>query len=531
MTFTEGAALPTSLWVAYHAMYQVARVEERETVLIHQASSSVGQMMIQLAINRGARVLATASTTSKREFIRNKFGIPSNYILAIDEPLFRRKLYELTDGQGVDVVIGSLASPSYFDFSECLSHCGRIVDISLEVPRGSANAIPRKQVKSMSHTSFNVSDILQRKPDFVHRCFKKAVKCYLEENIKPPQPLRTFQAGDVEEAFRSFRDPERAGKRVVELTEGTAFDVDCVTKPLYTFPANASYIIAGGLGGLGRSFARWMASRGARYPILLSTSSKMTGSWNLHRALPEDLDFFVLLASLNGIFGSRAQANYAAGNTFKDALAHYRLARGQKAVSIDLGLMVAEGVVAESEFLLASMRRIGHLMEIAQEELIALIDYYCNPNLPLLSVDDAQVLVGIEMPCAVMAKGIDLHHSIRRPIFSHLFRMGTPGSSGDPNRTNAVDMDLPATLKAAPSQDEAATLVSEWASAKVGQVLGLPASDIEPSKPIHTYGIDSLVAVDLKNWFEREIGASLTVFDLMGNAPLRQLSALAALNS
>lgn len=94
---------------------------------------------------------------------------------------------------------------------------------------------------------------------------------------------------------------------------------------------------------------------------VISTRSKVTGSWNLHQILPADLDFFVLLSSVNGIFGGRAQANYAAGNTFKDALAHHRIALGRKAVSIDLGLMVAEGVVAENQLLLASMRRIGHL--------------------------------------------------------------------------------------------------------------------------------------------------------------------------
>ncbi|PYH92144.1 putative polyketide synthase [Aspergillus ellipticus CBS 707.79] len=608
MTFAEAASLPTSLWVAYYAMHRMARVEEGETVLIHQGSSSVGQMMIQLALRQGVRVLVTASTTAKRDFICDTFGIPKTDVFSADDPSFRGKVYEVTGGQGVDLVIGALAGLDGLDFSECLAPCGRIIDIGVKVPRSPAISVPRRQPMNISHTFLSMLDILQRKPDLAHRIFHKAMRFYLEEHLKPPQPLKVFQVGDVEAAFHSFQNSDNIGKRVVELTEGMPLEVDCITKPLYTFSANASYVIAGGLGGLGRSFARWMASRGARHLILLSrsgvqtsashelvnglraqgvyistpkvdisdleslkktidnlaktmprirgciqatvalrdslfdkmthedwvvsTSSKATGSWNLHQTLPGDLDFFVLLASLNGIFGSRAQANYAAGNTFQDALSQYRLSRGQKAVSIDLGLMVAEGVVAESEFLLASMRRIGHLMEIAQEELIALLDYYCDPDLPLLSVDDAQVLVGIELPSAIKAKEIDLHHSMRRPIFSHLFRMGIHGSSRkEPNWVNAVDIDRPAALRAAASPDEAATLVIEWTSTKVGQVLGLSASDIEPSKPIHTYGIDSLVAVDLKNWFEMEIGANFTVFDLMGNTPLRELSMLAAQES
>lgn len=408
----------------------------------------------------------------------------------------------------------------------------------------------------------------------------------------------------------------------------TIFQANVTTKLKYNFSSEATYVIAGGLGGLGRSFARWMVARGARNLALLSrsgaksevakafvseletqgvtvatpmvdisslpnlggvladiaktmppvrgciqatvalrvglparcynvidtnlrtqdnlfenmtyedwvvsTNSKVTGSWNLHRSLPADLDFFILLSSVNGIFGGRAQANYGAGNTFKDSLAHYRVRNGQKAVSIDLGLMVTEGIVSENEFLLSSMRRIGHLMEIAQEELIALLDHYCDPSLPVLADEDAQILVGIEMPSAVLAKGIDLHHLIRRPMFRHLFRIGLQ----DVNKTNsstAIEitavLDRASELTRAASQDEAISMVTEWFSGRLAQVLGLSNEDIDPSRPVHSYGVDSLVAIDLKNWLEREIGANITVFELLGNMPLNDLSTMAVAKS
>lgn len=73
------------------------------------------------------------------------------------------------------------------------------------------------------------------------------------------------------------------------------------------------------------------------------------GSWNLHEVLPRDLDFFVFLSSLAGVIGSISQANYAAGNTYQDALAHYRQSQGLAARSIDLGLMKGIGYVEEHE--------------------------------------------------------------------------------------------------------------------------------------------------------------------------------------
>jgi hypothetical protein len=146
----------------------------------------------------------------------------------------------------------------------------------------------------------------------------------------------------------------------------------------------------------------------------------------------------VLLSSVNGIFGNRGQANYSAGNTYRDALAHHRIAQGQKAMSIDLGLMVDDGMVAENDKILASTRRIGHLIEIGMPDLVALLEHFCDPQLPLLTQDEAQILVGIELLAAVLAKGVDLHHSIHRPIFRYLFAIAK-GASGSETGAAAAD--------------------------------------------------------------------------------------------
>ncbi|KAL2048163.1 hypothetical protein N7G274_000074 [Stereocaulon virgatum] len=167
-------------------------------------------------------------------------------------------------------------------------------------------------------------------------------------------------------------------------------------------------------------------------------------------------------------------------------------------------------------------------MDITQGELIALLDYYCNPDLPLLSDVDAQVLVGIEMPSVVLAKGIDLHHSIRRPMFRHLFRMVPKEAKVGFCDAESALVNRATMLKKATSEDEAAALVTGWFSGKISRVLGLSELDLDLSRPMHTYGINSLVAIDLKNWLAREIGADIEVYVLLGNMSLGTVSALAA---
>jgi len=90
---------------------------------------------------------------------------------------------------------------------------------------------------------------------------------------------------------------------------------------------------------------------------------KVQGSWNLHEALPSNMDFFVLLSSATGILGNRSQANYASGNTYQDALAKHRVSKGLPATSIDLGSILSVGYVAENKEKLKTIPTISSVLE------------------------------------------------------------------------------------------------------------------------------------------------------------------------
>lgn len=89
----------------------------------------------------------------------------------------------------------------------------------------------------------------------------------------------------------------------------------------------------------------------------------------------------------------------------------------------------------------------------------------------------------------------------------------------------------PATLRRAATDAEAATLVTEWFRAKVGQILGLQEEDVDTNRPVHSYGIDSLVAINLKNWYATELGANVQVFSLLGNNSMGEVAKEAAKSS
>ncbi|KAH7400554.1 lovastatin nonaketide synthase [Phaeosphaeria sp. MPI-PUGE-AT-0046c] len=597
MSFPVAASLPFALWSAYHALVRIAHVENGEIVLIHHAHSCVGQMAAQVAVTLGAIVLLTTDSQDRSLFLQQKLGVARSSVLVVDDSSIFKEVYHATNGRKPDVVIGAFADELAEEMAGHMAPFGRLINV--EPLNSRTYSRRRHHEKNLIVATVDLASLLREDFQRVSKTFQAAMRLGLQAGMQSPGPLHLFDASVPANAFSHLMELDVFGKRVIELDPQLCIPATVSSNPRYLFPSDATYVIAGGLGGLGRSFARWMVSRGAQNLILISrfgvrseaakhlveelrergvrvvtpavdisllsdlrdvfdaankclppirgciqatvalrdnlfenmtyedwrvsTGSKVAGSWNLHATLPAGLDFFILLSSLNGIFGGRAQANYAAGNTYKDALAHYRLEQGERAVSIDLGLMVNEGVVAENEHLLKSMRRIGHLMDIRQEELIALLDMYCDIDQSAMSHEDVQILVGVELPAAILEKGIDLHHSIQRPLFRHLFQMNSRSTAGPQTVCSRGRISRPNALKESKSLDEAAEQVTEWFSAKVAQVLGVRMEDIDGTKAINVYGIDSLVAIDLKNWMHREIGANVEVFILLANISLQDL--------
>jgi len=258
---------------------------------------------------------------------------------------------------------------------------------------------------------------------------------------------------------------------------------------------------------------------------------KVDASWNLHHVLERDLDFFVLLSSTMGIVGNKEQSNYAAGNTFKDALARYRLSQGLPAVALNLPAIEDVGFVADKPELLESMRAAGN-GSVPVDEVLAVLDYHCgltpSSNPP---AEKAQVILRPGLPHELAAQGIDQPAWMRDPLFSHLNQLETTTAGTSPNDTNLNNKKeaggAKAAIAAAKSLAEAENVVLEALLQKLSRVLSVEASNLDPSKPLHAYGVDSLVAVDVRSWLLKDLGSEVSVFDMTSQPSIRHLAGTA----
>ncbi|KAL3448148.1 hypothetical protein BJX65DRAFT_317699 [Aspergillus insuetus] len=256
---------------------------------------------------------------------------------------------------------------------------------------------------------------------------------------------------------------------------------------------------------------------------------KVAGSRNLDRLLPAGLDFFIMLSSVVGIHGSAGQANYAAGGTFQDALARERSGRGEHATVFDLGWMVSDGVIAESDLLTRSFRTAGLMLPIDSNEYLALLDYYCDPAVQrsgdhLVHSARCHVMVGLETPAGLAAKGADIPALLQRSTFRMLHAIGlddgdsaaaAAGGKENPH-TQSAKRSWAAALAEAATAAEARDVVVQGLTHKLSKALSIPPGDIDPLRPLHSYGVDSLLAVELRSWLAKEFAADVAVFEIMG---------------
>lgn len=248
-----------------------------------------------------------------------------------------------------------------------------------------------------------------------------------------------------------------------------------------------------------------------------STQPKVQGSWNLHTFLP-DVDFFLILSSFAGVFGSRGQSNYAAAGAYEDALSAYRRSLGMKGITLDLGIMQDVGVLAEKG-ITDYLREWEGPCGIREPEFHALINHTLASE--LAGGSTAQIATGFATARTVQQSGINTPFYFSDPRFSILAQTGATGSAGSANGDTAS---VQSQLTQSQSLAEAARAITGALARRLADSLQSPISEIDTARPLHAFGIDSLVAVEYANWVFKEIKAKVTVFDLLANVPITSLA-------
>ncbi|MFE3743016.1 SDR family NAD(P)-dependent oxidoreductase, partial [Streptomyces sp. NPDC059134] len=229
---------------------------------------------------------------------------------------------------------------------------------------------------------------------------------------------------------------------------------------------------------------------------------KVDAAWNLHRATEHlDLDAFVLFSSMSGILGGPGQANYAAGNTFLDALAHHRRTLGLPATSLAWGPWTQDagmiGTLSGTD--VHRIARAG-LPELTPEQGVALFDAALTADQP--------VVLPVRLDLAALREQTDPHTMMRGLVRRRTRRSAAGGSAATAGLVQRLEV-----LGA----EERREVLLDLVRGQIAVVLGhAGAQTVDPARAFQDLGFDSLTAVELRNRLGKSTGLRLpatVVFD------------------
>ncbi|KAL9115228.1 MAG: hypothetical protein Q9227_001022 [Pyrenula ochraceoflavens] len=599
LSFEEAASLPVAYCTSYICLTTLGHLQRAQTVLIHAAAGSVGQAAVMIARHVGAEIFITVGTSEKREMMMHKYSIAKDHIFNSRDTSFAAGVMSATQGRGIDVVLNSLSGSLLQESFNILSPFGHLVEIGQRDLEANSHLAMRPFSRQTSFSAFSLLALAQHNPHQVRRAMLEIAQLVGEQKLSPVHPLTCYSIGDISEAFRYLQTDSHVGKAVLSVESDVIVPM-LQQPPKLKFASDASYLLVGGVGGIGCSIARWMADEGAKNVIILSRSAgqskqatalvgelgqvgcrvkavscnvssersladslrqcqednlppvrgviqgamvlkdtllermtitdyettihpKVHGTWNLHAqfAQEDSLDFFVMLSSAVAVAGNASQANYAAGGSYQDALAHWRVSQGLPGVSINLGAVKGIGV-AENAGVLGHLQRVGYC-PINEEQVLSIL------SSAIVYPYESQVVVGLDSrpgshwdAKGESQLGRDMRFAALKPLSND--SAGSTDPTGNPNS-------LASKLTTAESPEKAVGYVGAAISEKISDIFMMPLGDVDLSKKPGQYGIDSLVAVELRNMLVQQAAAEVSIFDIMQAVSLVDLAATVALKS
>ena len=254
----------------------------------------------------------------------------------------------------------------------------------------------------------------------------------------------------------------------------------------------------------------------------LNFRPRVQGACSLHHGLADaKLDFFVMLASCAGTVETAGQAAYAASNTFLDAFASYRKNIGLPACAMDTGYVADAGYIFENKEHDAEISVSTH-DRLTEDELLTLVEAAITEAFS--GNDEQQTLTGFKLwpdrPLPAWASD---------PKFLHVVANVQSGTTAGAEDDGGVAMQH--RIKQAGSLELAVEPVCEALIQKISNLLTITMEDVDKKNPVVAYGLDSLVAVELRNWITTDLEAPAPLMELMSSPSIENLAGKIATKS
>lgn len=270
LTMEEAATLMVTYLTASYALSHQGRMTRGERVLIHAATGGVGQAAVRIAKAVGAEIFATAGSEEKRAFLK-KIGV--EHVLDSRTLAFAGEIRRITQDEGIDLVLNSLAGEAIHQSLSLLRQYGRFLEIGKRDIYGNTKVGLFPFRKNLSYHAIDLGHALDPRNS---KSLMTSLKKLFNSHKLPALPYRTFAIADAAHAFRYITQARQIGKVVLTMSGSkVSLSAEAPDSALRLNP-EATYLVAGGLGGFGLAMSQWLVERGARNLVLSSRSGAST---------------------------------------------------------------------------------------------------------------------------------------------------------------------------------------------------------------------------------------------------------------
>lgn len=254
----------------------------------------------------------------------------------------------------------------------------------------------------------------------------------------------------------------------------------------------------------------------------LTSQIKTDGSIYIYNAFSSpNLKFFIFMSSIVAVVGTSGQANYNAGNVTQDIMSQIHKGHSCHFTSLNIGWVEDGHISADSEVRMNAIRRAG-LVPVGPKSLYKYIDYALASS---VAEEDhvSQVVIGVEPK--VIAQNIATNGTVYSPMFSHVVHGTAIDDSGKPE---TISENTAQTFAQVATSGDFDMVVDFIATSFTRQLANLTYSDPSTVDRYRTsllaLGLDSLIAIELQNWIQREFDARLQSSEILTDQPIYTLS-------
>ncbi|KAJ5624593.1 hypothetical protein N7510_000902 [Penicillium lagena] len=552
--YTEGQYM--TIVAAYLYSSQIwARMHSGSTLLLHEPSPIIARLLQLLCEGTKSRAFFSTTDESRREEGGWIYLHPRIARRALERSLPKDVdlFLDLSDAQGTSALGHRIAETKS---QRC--ECGDKTDLL------SKESLPLRE-----DSLEKVAQLLQKVQDFVPT---KAAETLGTVSIEPHALSSVVAAGDKCDLFT-----------VIDWHQEAI--AACVIEPIDSrrniFQDGKTYWMVGLAGDLGQSLVDWMIDHGARHVVLTSRAPKVSPDWiatcaakgatvgcvagdvtdfdsicacrdeivanypplrawpmepsscatsftgitHLDRLFPDDtLDWFIGFSSIVATSGNSGQSIYSAANVFMKAIVEQRRARGLAGSTIDISRVHGAGYVERemqksgslSEKDINKIFRVSLAMsESDLHQLVAEAIMAGRPN----SGRASELITGLRVLPSDETSDVFWANNIK---FSHYIR--DAAETGDEKQGKAARVAVKSQLQSAKTVEDVTTIVKAAFISKLTFALEHSEDEaLSDSTPLIDFGMDSLVAVEIRSWFLQELGVDMPVLKILGGASVAEL--------